>query len=58
MALIQSLIQFFGIDLLTTQATFTDLLNVVIQIGMGMWITMFVCKCLFMATNVADRRFY
>lgn len=58
MALIESLIEFFGIDLIGEASTFPDLINTVLQIGCGIWITLFVCRCLFMATTFADRKFY
>lgn len=58
MALINSLIEFFGIDMLESTSTFPELLNVVLQIGCGIWITLFICRCLFMATTFADRKFY
>lgn len=58
MALVESLVQFFGIDLLTQTATFVDVINLVLEIGVGVWLTLFICRCLFLACTVGDRRFY
>ncbi len=58
MELVNSLIEFFGIDLISQAATFTDVLNVLLKVGVGVWLTLFICKCLFMACTIGDRRFY
>ena len=33
MELVESLVEFFGIDLISSAATFTDVLNVLLQVG-------------------------
>lgn len=58
MALAENLIEFFGIDMLTGSATFVDLLNVVMRIGISMWLTIFIIRSLFLATTIGGRRFY
>ena len=58
MALVDSLIQFFGIDMLSGSATFVDLLNVIMRIGVSMWLTIFIIRSLFLATTIGGRRFY
>lgn len=58
MELTQSLINFFGIDLLASTATFTDVLNVLLQVGVAVWLTLFITRCLFLACTIGDRRFY
>ena len=58
MALVDSLIQFFGIDMLSSSATFVDLLNVIMRIGVSMWLTIFIIRSLFLATTIGGRRFY
>lgn len=58
MELVESLVEFFGIDLISSAATFTDVLNVLLQVGVAVWLTLFITKCLFMACTVGDRRFY
>ena len=58
MSIADSLIQFFGIDMLTQTATFIDVINCVLRIGVSVWLTLFICKCLFAVTTVADRRFW
>ena len=58
MELAQSLYTFFEIDVLGSSATFVDLVNNIIQIGLSVWLTMFIGKCLFMATTIGGRKFY
>lgn len=38
---------FFGLDLLTESATLVDLINNLVQIGLGLFITCFFIKALF-----------
>ena len=58
MELVESLVEFFGIDLISQTATFIDVLNVLLQVGVAVWLTLFITKCLFMACTIGDRRFY
>ena len=58
MAIADSIIQFFGIDLLSGASTFTDLLNVVLKIGVSLWVTIFIIRSMFLATTIGGRKFY
>ena len=58
MAIADSIIQFFGIDLLTESATFVDLLNVTLRIGVSVWVTVFIIRSMFLATTIGGRKFY
>lgn len=58
MELAQSLYDFYELELLTESATFPDLLNSIMQIGISLWITLFICKSLFIACTISGRRFY
>lgn len=58
MALVESLYNFFGFNLLSDSATFVDLLNNILQIGCGLWITIFIIRSLFMATNVGGKSLF
>lgn len=58
MAVAESLYDFFEIASLSSAATFVDFVYILLQIGVGMWITMFIVKCLFMACTVGYRSFY
>lgn len=58
MEIANDLIQFFGIDLLSESATFVDLINVTMRIGVSLWITIFIIRSLFLATTIGGRRFY
>ena len=58
MAISDSIIQFFGIDLLTSSATFVDLLNLTLRIGVGVWVTVFIIRSMFLATTIGGRKFY
>ena len=58
MAVAESLYEFFEIASLSSSATFVDFVYCLVQIGIGMWITLFIIKCLFMACTIGDRRFF
>lgn len=58
MAIVDSLITYFGIDLLNESSTFIDLLNTTTKIGLSMWLTIFIIRSMFLATTIAGRRFY
>lgn len=58
MALADSLIQFFGINLLTSSSTFVDLLNVMLRIAVGIWITFFIIRSMFLITTIGGRKYY
>ena len=42
MELVNELYDFFGIELLTESATCIDLVNSIIQVGLAVWITIFI----------------
>ena len=56
MVIVQDLYDFFGFDLLSQSATFTDLISYMLQVGIGVWITVFIIRSLFLATTVGRRR--
>lgn len=58
MALAQSLYEFFEIEVIGSSATFADLITNILQVGIGVWLTMFIGKCLFLATTISGRKFY
>lgn len=58
MEIVNSLITFFGIDLLTDSATFVDLLNTTMRIGVALWLTIFIIRSMFLATTIGGRKFY
>lgn len=58
MEIVDSLITFFGIDMLSQSATFVDLLNITMRIGVSLWLTIFIIRSMFLATSIGGRRFY
>ena len=56
MELVNELYDFFGIVLLTESATFIDLVNSIIQIGLAVWITIFIIRSVFLLVTVPDKR--
>ena len=58
MAIVDNLITYFGIDLLNQSATFIDLLNCTMKIGLSMWLTIFVIRSMFLATTIGGRKYY
>lgn len=57
MEVFTSFYDFFGLDLLTDTATFVDLINNLIQIGLGLFIVAFFIKALFsLMLNVFNYR--
>lgn len=56
MILVNDLYDYFGFELLTESATFVDLLNNMLMIGLGVWLTIFIIRSLFLATTVGRRR--
>lgn len=47
MEIFTSFYDFFGLDLLTESATLVDLVNNLVQVGLGLFITCFFIKALF-----------
>ena len=58
MAIVNSLLTYFGIDLLSGTSTFVDLLNCILKIGVSMWLTIFIIRSMFLATSIGGRKFY
>lgn len=58
MEIVQSIYEFFGFDLINQSATITDVFNNIIQVGVGVWVVLFVCKCLFYACTLGERRLF
>lgn len=58
MEIVQSLYDFFGLDLISSSATLIDLINAILQIGLSVWITLFIIRCLFLACTFGERRFF
>lgn len=56
MVLVNDLYEYFGFDMLSQSATFVDLISYMLQIGIGIWITVFIIRSLFLATTVGRRR--
>lgn len=57
MELVQELYEFFGFELITQSATFIDLINAFLQVGIGLWLTVFIMRSVFLLVTVPDRRF-
>ena len=58
MEIINDLLNFFGVDMLTESATFIDLLNVSIKIGLAIWIVAFIIRSMFLLTSLPERRLF
>lgn len=56
MVIVQDLYNFFGFELLTESATFVDLINNLVMIGIGVWVTIFIIRSLFLTTTYGRRR--
>lgn len=57
MAIADSIIQFFGIDMLSSANTFTDLLNVLMKIGVSLWVVIFIIRSMFLVIRAPEIRF-
>lgn len=57
MELANTLYQFFGFDTLGSSATFIDLLQSMLKIGCGMWLTIFIIRSMFMALTIPEKGF-
>lgn len=58
MEIINELLTFFGIDMLTESATFIDLLNVSLKIGLAIWLVAFIIRSMFLLTSLPERRMF
>lgn len=57
MELVNLLYEFFGFDTLSAATTLVDLLQLILKVGCGMWLTIFIIRSLFLATTVSRRGF-
>lgn len=58
MEIVQSLYDFFGLSALSESATFVDVVNILFEIGISLWITLFMIRCFFLAVTMPERRFF
>lgn len=57
MELVNNLYDFFGIELITESATFVDLINAFIQVGLALWIVIFIMRSIFLLCTAPSHRF-
>lgn len=58
MQIAEMIFDFFGFGAISETATFVDLLQTMLEIGCGLWVTIFIIRSLFMATRISDTRFF
>lgn len=58
MSLFQSLIDFFGIVPISSNATLVDLINECMQIFVGVYLTCFIFRSLFLIVALPDNRMW
>lgn len=58
MELVQSLYDFFGIELLTESTTFPELISYILQIFIAVWLVLFIIRSMFLVASVGDRRLF
>ena len=56
MEIVNSLIDFFGINLLNETSTFIDFINVSIKVFIGVFIFSFFIRCVFLVATIPSRR--
>ena len=54
MEIVESLITFFGIDLIGETSTFPDLLSCMLKIGVSLWLTIFIIRSMFLVTSIGE----
>lgn len=57
MDIYNSIIQFFGIDTLSSASTFTDYLNILSEIFVSVYLVAFFIRSLFLVVAIPDRRY-
>ena len=57
MQLANMVYEFFGFENISQSATFIDLLDAVIKIGVGLWITIFIIRSMMMVLRVPEKGF-
>lgn len=58
MSIVQSLYDFFGYEFITQSATFIDVINNIMTVGIGIWLVLFIIKCLFYACTLGEKRLF
>lgn len=58
MSIVQSLYDFFGYEFISQSATFIDVINNIMTIGIGIWLVLFIIKCLFYACTLGGKRLF
>lgn len=58
MSIVQSLYDFFGYEFISQSATFIDVINNIMTIGIGIWLVLFIIKCLFYACTLGEKRLF
>lgn len=58
MAIAQEIYEFFGWDVLSSSATFTDLISYLSMIFCGMWAIIFMIRSIFMMCRLPERRLF
>ena len=57
MQLANMIYDFFGFSVISQSATFIDLLDAVIKIGVGLWVTIFIIRSMMMVLRVPEKCF-
>lgn len=58
MEIATNLYNYFGFELLTESTTFPQLISYMIEIGLGVWITVFIIRCLFLTISLPQRSLF
>ena len=58
MIIVQSLYDFFGYEYISQSATFIDVINNIMTVGVGVWGVLFITKCLFYACTLGGKRLF
>lgn len=58
MEIVQSVYDFYGISAIIESATLVDVVNALLEIGISVWITMFIIRSLFIACTLPERKFF
>ena len=58
MSLFQSLIEFFGIVTISSNATLVDLINECMQVFVGIYLVCFIFRSLFLIVALPDNRMW
>ena len=58
MEIASNLYNYFGFELLTESTTFPQLISYMLEIGLGVWVTVFIIRCLFMTITLPGRSLF